>query len=311
MREPASAYASRGQGCIAELEQSQNPDGGWGFYSRRSSRIEPTAWALIARRASASSGAKDSGLERGFQFLAQAQLQDGSWPSARGQHEGCWVTSLACWALLDESQYAESVSRGLRWLDQDRPGDSRFWWRMGRKILHRPRANEQSADLFGWSWTPGTASWVEPTCYALIVLGSSGARSLPTRQKVAEAMLYDRMCPGGGWNCGNPRVYGVAGQPQVGPTVWALIALRQHLRRAENQLSLGWLESQLDEMRSAESLALAEVALEVYDRPHKELAERISALPGPETPASTTQAIAWTLLALQGNSLWLPKCREV
>ena len=29
-------------------------------------------------------------------------------------------------------------------------------------------------------------------------------------------MLYDRMCPGGGWNCGNPKVYGVAGEPLVG-----------------------------------------------------------------------------------------------
>ena len=95
----------------------------------------------------------------------------------------------------------------------------------------------------GWGWTPGTSSWVEPTSFALLALERSRSRRSchPTanrRRELATAMLYDRMCPGGGWNCGNPRVYGVAGEPLVVPTVWALLALRAQSARRENTESL-------------------------------------------------------------------------
>ena len=46
-------------------------------------------------------------------------------------------------------------------------------------------------------------------------------------------MLYDRMCPGGGWNCGNPMVYGVPGEALIVPTVWALLALRDEPKKTE------------------------------------------------------------------------------
>ena len=79
-------------------------------------------------------------------------------------------------------------------------------------------------------------------------------------------MLYDRMCPGGGWNCGNPRVYGVPGEPLVVPTVWALIALRHDPARQENMMSLDWLERNIANIQSAGSLALARICLETYGR---------------------------------------------
>src|ERR1700688_352323 len=48
--------------------------------------------------------------------------------------------------------------------------------------------------------------------------------------------------PSRGRNCGNPEVYGVAGEPLVIPTTWALLALRQYAKRRENIQSLAWLE---------------------------------------------------------------------
>lgn len=73
----------------------------------------------------------------------------------------------------------------------------------------------QDSRLRGWNWTPGTASWVEPTAHALLLLRMLPPETLPSPaargRQLAEQMLFDRMCPGGGWNSGNPLIYGVAG----------------------------------------------------------------------------------------------------
>ena len=36
------------QSCLPYLRNAQNEDGGWGFMPGAGSRVEPTAWALIA-----------------------------------------------------------------------------------------------------------------------------------------------------------------------------------------------------------------------------------------------------------------------
>jgi hypothetical protein len=118
-------------------------------------------------------------------------------------------------------------------------------------------------------------------------------------------MLYDRMCPGGGWNCGNPRVYGAAGQPQIGPTVWALLALRGNSLRPETHKGLNWLESIQDTIRTPESLALAHIGLGVYGRPNSVLTERLQSLYGSDGLIWSVQAIAWAALAFSGTSQWL------
>ena len=309
MRENALTSPFAKRGYLARLRQSQKPDGGWGFYAEGESRIEPTAWALLALHDEfESSPPGKEALDRGLRYLSGAQLEDGSWAAAPDQREGCWVTSLACWALLAHKQYATNLLRGLRWLDDDRPRDSGFWWRLSRKLADRRRTNAQSASLSGWSWTPRTASWVEPTCYAMIVLREEAAAplsSLRRRGEVAEAMLYNRMCPGGGWNCGNPRVYGVAGQPQIGPTVWALIALHRNPDRPENRESLDWLERVQDTIQSPESLALAHIALGLYGRQTATLAERLQNLQDSDTISWSVQAIAWAALAFRDTSDWL------
>ncbi len=136
--------------------------------------------------------------------------------------------------------------RGLDWLLEAWPAEGTLWWRLRQSFISLPRWLARTARCAAGIGRPGTASWVEPTAHALLFLRSLPPELLPPqaakRRQLAERMLFDRMCPGGGWNSGNPLVYGVAGVPRIGPTAWALLALRDHSERAEIQMSLAWLE---------------------------------------------------------------------
>ena len=295
--------------CLPFLHSAQNPDGGWGFHPGAQSRVEPTCWALQALGNSAPAELRGEVHGRGFQFLRKAQLADGSWPASPEESTGSFVTALACWALLGDHDSRNAVAAGLRWLVQDRPRASGFWRRCLGRIMNWQRVSRQNDSYLGWGWTPNTASWVEPTAIAAIVLELSPPELLPAganqRRQSAEDVLYDRMCPGGGWNCGNPLVYGVAGQPLAMPTAWALLALRKHRQRAENLLSLDWLEKSVAEERGPGSLALARICLESYGRSWPEAAPSPENLYGNHQFMQSVPVTAWVCLAANPNRQWL------
>ena len=305
MNEEVLLSSSVDHAYLSPLRALQNPDGGWGFRPDCESRVEPTAWALIALQEFASQGGRQE-IQRGAGFLAKVQLTDGSWAAAPGQTEGCWVTSLACWALSSHREHATALEKGLHWLNQDKPRDAGFWWKLIRKLADRKRLNAQNSSLTGWSWTPHTSSWVEPTCYALIaqqVAAATPDAASAKRRELAQSLLYDRMCPGGGWNCGNPRVYGVAGQPQVGPTVWALMALSEFPERAENRQSVDWLERNRENVQSSESLALTDIALKIYGRANGSASRAAEAFD--LSARSSVTALSWSALARSNGTGWL------
>jgi hypothetical protein len=122
------------------------------------------------------------------------------------------------------------------------------------------------------------------------------------RQRLAEDMLYDRMCPGGGWNSGNPQIYGVAGVPRVIPTAWALLALEDQMGRKENQLSVAWLERNYGEIRGAASLALAHRCLAAYGREVPPLAPALRQLYPRHKFFENTLTAAWVTLALTARA---------
>lgn len=198
----------------------------------------------------------------------------------------------------------DAVERGLHWMLNAWPAEGTLWWRL-RQAVGRSVVVRQDSSLRGWSWTPGTASWVEPTAYALLLLRNLPAEMLTSRVKkrrrLAERMLYDRMCPSGGWNSGNPLVYGVAGVPRVGPTAWALLALIDHAGRAENRMSLDWLEQTIGEIRGAASLALAHRCLTAYGRPAAPLAPMLGELCAQDRFFENTLTVAWAALAFSAN----------
>ena len=281
---------------------------------------------------------EDEALKLGRLWLHQAQLPDGSWPPFAGQPQGCWVTALACLALRTHKDSAERVGRGVQWLCNAWPAEGRYWRRLLNRLRRKSAAARQNDALRGWSWTPGTASWVEPTALSLILLKALPGHLLPRssekRKRLAEAMLYDRMCLGGGWNAGNSLVYNVALAPRVGPTAWALLALLDRRDREENRMSLDWLAGVYPEIQGPGSLALAHLSLEAYGRrvPENESSKlgngnsklevqnstsAVDALPAWEPCLRSRHAVngflmnvavaAWVVLALQGMPDWLPQ----
>ena len=290
--------------CRPLLQGAQNRDGGWGFHPGSKSSIEATCWALQALVGLSWPEIPERAAE-GFAFLRRTQLPDGSWPSVPGNAAGCWVTSLACWALLSAKDSCKAVARGLQSLCADWPGDSTPWRRFLLRFSSQRHVAPINISHRGWPWTSGTSSWVEPTAYALLALGECPPSllpgSAPKRRRLGEAMLYDRMCAGGGWNTGNPLVYGAAGEAFVVPTAFSLLALRHCSERSENVLSLHWLESNVPEIRGLGSLALARLCLDAYGREWPKTAPDFPSLHQESELMQNIQVLAWCSLALGGK----------
>ena len=296
--------------CLPILETNQNEDGGWGFRSGLASRVEPTCWSLLALLQSEFRDEQTDRISRGLEFLRRTQLTDGSWPASPGQQTGSSASSLACWTLLTARDTSNSAAAGLRWICNDWPRDSALWRRAINSLLRKNKEIVQHNDACrGWGWTPRTASWVEPTAFALIALSRCPAELLPTgakrRESLATALLLDRMCPGGGWNCGNPRTYGVAGEPLMGPTVFALIALREERERPEVRAGLDWLKRNVLEMSSGASLALARLCFCTFGETLGIGETEIRAAFERNAFLENICAAAWTCLAFTKNSNWL------
>ena len=295
--------------CLPFLRNAQNEDGGWGFHPGSESRVEPTCWATLVLGVAENAPASRRILDRGFQFLRAAQLADGSWAAAPEVTTGCWVTSLACWVLLADAHAHQAVSAGLKWLCDDWPRDSTPWRRLIARFSAGHKISTQNDSLRGWGWTPRTSSWVEPTSFALILLARTPREMCPPgadqRRELARRMLYDRMCPGGGWNCGNPMVYGVPGEPLIVPTVWALLALRDEPNRPEFAMSLDWLANNIDDARGAGSLALARTCLEICGRKWPARGAALADFYRRNEFLYSVPVAAWSCLASSKHQDWL------
>lgn len=300
--------------CVPYLLGVQNQDGGWGFYPGSESRVEPTCWALRALENAPVHVAEDY-LRRVRENLVFAQLRDGSWPAAAEEQTGCWVTSLACSVLSQDKRCKSSVSAGLKWLCEDYPRDSTAWRRFFRQFGPKNRISDQDDSFRGWGWTPRTSSWVEPTAFAIQALKDGPADCRPVkslrRQELAVGLLYDRMCPQGGWNCGNPRVYGFEGEPLILPTSWALLALHDQPAHDRKSRSMAWLQQSIAGIRGPASLAIARITLEAYGLKLPGTNQKLHHLFDAKEFLRTTEVVSWTCLALSPKRCWFPPAEDV
>lgn len=281
--------------CTRELIARQLPNGGWPC-ARRSAQaaVEPTALALLALPPN-SIAERDAAID----FLLSIQNPNGSWPAFAGDDEtGSGYTGLALYALNRLSVQGTATDRAVGWLLHARGRESSWLWRWKFRTFDRHARFDPGK--FGWPWMAETASWVVPTSYSLLALKSGRHPSRQTRLRVRRGvqMLYDRICPQGGWNAGNGVVYGSPMVPHPDTTAIALLALQGEQASEPISTSLDWLERRAQACFAAWSLSWAILALDAYERPIRGLIERLAGLvESVEIDDCATLAVATMALA--------------
>jgi hypothetical protein len=101
-------------------------------------------------------------------------------------------------------------------------------------------------------------------------------------------------------------VYGVAGEPQVTPTVWALLALCGDSGTLEYEKGIDWLEANRSGVQSPASIALTKIALDVLGRSDSKLEKSLSEhFRDNEISAVSIPTVAWAALAMSRSHNWL------
>jgi len=287
------------------LRQTQNPDGGWGAIAGKQSNTESTALGLLALR-SLDDSRENSVLEKAEQWLANTQNPDGSWSYGAGSKAPSWSTALAVMALSDSSVEGERLVRAGNWILAQEGSKPGILAKLILALSFQKKAVRLNDDLVGWSWTPGSFSWVEPTSYCLIALkkikSRLSAKAVQERVDQAELMIYDRMCEGGGWNYGNAAVYGDPLWPYPDITALALIALQDHKERNDNRVSLRALSKMAETTDSGLALGWTTICLSVYGEDISELRKRLDQKFARTKFLGETKPVALAILASEDGA---------
>ena len=245
---------------LPSLLSLRNPDGGWPYYAGKTSRLEPTCWALLALQAAGEPVTLD--------VLAGWPRRDG-WFVDRSSDEvniafnGLAAVTLAAFGAPGAmSQPLLSALLALK-----------------GEPFSPSTINRQDNSLQGWPWTKGTFSWVEPTAWAL--LGVKRLTSDRTNPKVsarvieAERLLEDRVCSTGGWNHGNSNMLGVELSAYQSTSAIGLMALQDRADRPHVASSLELVRARRLDERSGAALSLTAMALALHGQPEPDLPRAI------------------------------------
>lgn len=268
----------------------------------RQGAIEPTCFAYLALR---SDPLYAQHLDP--DALLKMQLADGSWPVIPGDTESSWATTLAVSALGFYERGAEARSRGIDWLLQARGREAHWFWKWKFKWIER--AAPIDPDQFGWPWFLGAASWVIPTALTIVSLrqwtNCKPDQRATDRAKTGISMLLDRRCIEGGWNAGNPVVYGSALPPHIEPTAVALLGL-QGMPSAETVRSVDWLCREAGRQSSIEALSWSVLTLFLFGRSIQALKTKLSDRVNAQENIADNFTLALALLALRCGEMIHP-----
>ena len=95
------------------LRQSQNADGGWGYFPGKQSWMEPTTYAMLALHRTP--GAEDR-VAKAWKLVRSWQTADGSTRPSGQVHGGTWVTAHVVTLATVQGVYDEDVRRSVDWL---------------------------------------------------------------------------------------------------------------------------------------------------------------------------------------------------
>ena len=266
---------------------ARNPDGGWGYHAGKASRLEPTSWALLAI-------ARADGRAADIDVLLK-------WPTDRqwlvdlpGAPANISFNGLAALSLMDHPSGAKGAVL-LAGLILGEKG----------KRLEQSTVFRQDNSLQAWPWVDGTFSWVEPTCWCLLLTKKMRTQLGPKADErigVAEAMLRDRACSDGGWNYGSSNVYGQELFPYVSTTALGLIAMQDRRTDPIVTSALHKLESGYATESTPMALALTVIALEAHARPRDAPRALLSKRLSESAIDTSTLARAMSLYALADST---------
>jgi len=283
------------------LLNGQNPDGGWGAVPGKKSNTEATALALLALR-SIAKGPVEPAAQRAGKWLIDRQNADGSWPLNDSLKGPSWSTALAIVALSDRADLRDRLVKAGNWALEQEGSKPGILANLILALTFQKKAVQLNEDLVGWSWTPNSFSWVEPTSYFLLALKKIrrhlAGKSIAERIQQGELMIYDRMCDNGGWNYGNSSVYGDQLWPYPDITAIALVALQDHQERKENQLSLRALGEMAKYTDSGLALSWSAICLSLYGQDSAQLRQRLVQRFAKTKFLGETKAIALGVLAV-------------
>jgi hypothetical protein len=252
LKPQASSPRSVTSGLQQALLALRNKDGGWGYYTGKSSRLEPTCWALLALARQAGT-TLDIGPLRGW------PQQDDCLVDVPGTPVNYAFNALAALTLLQNPEGAALA----------RPIAGRIVMAKGVR-LEQATALRQDNSLQAWPWIDQTFSWVEPTAYCLLLLkkmrheAGGTATAVDERVRVGERMLLDRACQTGGWNYGGSNVYGQELWAYVPTTALALLAMQDRRDDPVVAKSLQYLQKDAATEKSAPALAVSLICLRVF-----------------------------------------------
>jgi hypothetical protein len=248
------------------LLAGRNPDGGWGYYAGKASRLEPTCWALLSlledRRP------EDASLvDAGLRLLAKWQRADGliAEPQLPPNLAFNGLASVALTAVRSSSLAPPAHDNvQLRLLDGIVGAKSEKLWNWNSPV-------RQDNSLVGWPWTEGAFAWVEPTAWCTLALKQASRRAgtpgSQARIEEAERLLFDRQCPEGGWNYGNSEVLGQQLHAYVPPTALALLSLRDRRESSQLRLALDYLLASWRREPAGMALGLSLLCFRAYGVP--------------------------------------------
>jgi len=206
---------------------------------------------------------------RSLAFLKSCQKETGAVGIDPGDSEGGWMAYAALLAFHALGAEPEK-RRLLDWILGFEDASSRF---TPADIKAVAEVYRYDASIPGWSWTPRTTAWVEPTALFIIALRHASVPSSERRINSGVALILDRRIPSGGWNFGNPysksheleatamstalalAALGAAGVPESGPAVRAGIGfLGRALGGDVSTASLAWILLALKSFPSGSTL---------------------------------------------------------
>jgi hypothetical protein len=220
------------------LRRSQNPDGGWSYYTGKQSWLEPTFYGALVLHG-------DPAADRAWSLIKSWQQADGSWPPTAGAAISGWGTALCLTLAQIRGEIDGTFLKGLAYLLKTAGTESEIWRRALAKFgLVDPGRNLK---LKGWPWKQGTSSWVEPTAHTLIALKKAytvlPAPELTERIRSGQALLLDVRCKDGGWNYGSAWALGEDQRSYPETTALALLGLQGRAEAASSvDLAKGWLQ---------------------------------------------------------------------